>query len=481
MSRTRRGGWCSPPTASWFCTSAPRGSVRGADRDGPESRKTRLASSECSLPFADTCRRMAARPPLLCGCLRRHGGLRGSVRLRRDLALRRVQGGALRPRGHGAVDLEHRSTDTSSRVRRPTAIRRTVWASTSIRSCSFRAAVLDLVEPGVAARRPGVGGCQWSAAGLLARAQASRVVEGGRSFCLRYLLYPATQFNAFTIGDGFHSVSLARAARAVCDLVPRRGQAGCVLGRSPCSLPRRKRRSRSPSAVSESGTQFGRGHRLFGLSVFAVGLGVTLFNFFWVIPHFSRPVSTPSLAGTARSAGRPEGMAHKLVTDPLAFVHAVATGHKAFYVIVLFVPFLGLWLLEPLLLLGAVPELVIDLLSSQGNQTSIGYQYTAGIAPFVVAASIFGAARFRQSGGTVSPVGACGHWPGRSPQPDQPSAMMCGHWGRPLVSAKAHALSLIPGWCTAVSASNELGGHLSERRYIYTFPSSGGRAGSSWT
>jgi hypothetical protein len=41
--------------------------------------------------------------------------------------------------------------------------------------------------------------------------------------------------------------------------------------------------------------------------------------------------------------------------------------------------------------------------------------------------------------------------------------------GSPLVAAKSHALGLIPAG-TPVSASNELGGHLSERRYIYTFP-----------
>jgi hypothetical protein len=38
-----------------------------------------------------------------------------------------------------------------------------------------------------------------------------------------------------------------------------------------------------------------------------------------------------------------------------------------------------------------------------------------------------------------------------------------------LVSAKEHAVSLIPP-AVAVSASHELGGHLSERRYSYTFP-----------
>jgi uncharacterized membrane protein len=126
-------------------------------------------------------------------------------------------------------------------------------------------------------------------------------------------------------------------------------------------------------------------------------------------------------------------------------------------------------LLEPLLFLGAVPELVIDLLSNHGNQTSIGYQYTAGIAPFVIAASIFGAARFRRHAlrlslwalvGTglvalISPINRLGH---------EVRAL-----GSPTVSAKSHALSLIPGG-VPVSASNELAGRLSERRYIYTFP-----------
>jgi hypothetical protein len=44
--------------------------------------------------------------------------------------------------------------------------------------------------------------------------------------------------------------------------------------------------------------------------------------------------------------------------------------------------------------------------------------------------------------------------------------------GSPVVSAKSHALGLVPAG-VPVSASNELGGHLSARRYIYTFPSVG--------
>jgi uncharacterized membrane protein len=290
-------------------------------------------------------------------------------------------------------------------------------------------------------------------------------------FAFAYLLYPATQFNAFTIGDGFHSVSLALplVLYAVWFLDEDR-----LVAFSVVALLAATTKEEIPLAVGCLGIwyAFRRGHRLFGLSVFAAGLTVTLFDLLWVIPHFSATGIDPFVGRYRAVGGTPGGMAHKLVTDPMAFVHAVATGHKAFYVVVLFVPFLGLWLFEPLLFLGAVPELVIDLLSSKGHQTSIGYQYTAGIAPFVVAASIFGAARFRRQAvplslwvlvatalvAVLSPINQIGH--------DVRSL------GSPLVSGKAHALSLIPDG-VAVSASNELGGYLSERRYIYTFPSIG--------
>jgi uncharacterized membrane protein len=215
-----------------------------------------------------------------------------------------------------------------------------------------------------------------------------------------------------------------------------------------------------------------RGRRLFGVSVFAVGLTVTLFNLLWVIPHFSATGADPYAGRYRAVGGTPKGIAHKLFTDPLAFVHAVATGHKAFYLVLLFVPFFGLWLLEPLLFLGAVPELAIDLLSSHGNQTSIGFQYSAGIAPFVIAASIFAAARFKGQALRLSMwvlVGAASVAI-FSPIDFLPSDVRA--LGSPLVSAKAHALSLIPDG-VSVSASNELAGHLSERRYIYTFPSVG--------
>jgi uncharacterized membrane protein len=293
--------------------------------------------------------------------------------------------------------------------------------------------------------------------------------RAGAHFAFAYLLYPAVQFNAFTIGDGFHSVSLAvpLVLYAVWFLDEDRLVAFSAVALLACTT-----KEEIPLAVGCLGIWYAvrRGRRLFGLTVFALGLGLTLFNLLWIIPHFAPNGVDPFAHRYGAVGGTPGGIAHKLFTDPGAFLHAVATGHKAFYLVVLFVPFLGLWLFEPLLFLGAVPELAIDLLSSHPNQTSIGYQYTAAIAPFVVAASIFGAARFgRQSlrlslwvlvatglVAILSPLNRLGH---------DVRAL-----GSPAVSAKAHALGLIPGG-VAVSASNELGGYLSERRYIYTFPS----------
>jgi uncharacterized membrane protein len=150
-------------------------------------------------------------------------------------------------------------------------------------------------------------------------------------------------------------------------------------------------------------------------------------------------------------------------------VHVAVSGHKALYLCLLFVPLLCLSLLEPLLLLGAVPDLAINLISSNPGQTSIGFETTAGVVPFLVAAAVFGARRFsgRAEGvslavlvttaalAILSPIFVLGQ---------DVSAL-----DSPPASAKAHALSLIPAG-VSVSASNQLGGHLSERRYISTFP-----------
>jgi uncharacterized membrane protein len=292
--------------------------------------------------------------------------------------------------------------------------------------------------------------------------------RAGVHFALAYLLYPATQYNAFTPSVGFHAVSMAvpLVLYAVWYLDEDR-----LVAFSAVAFLAFTTKEEIPLAMGCLGIWYAvrKGRRLFGLSVFATGLAVTLFNVLWVIPHFSPTGGDPFASRYRAVGGTPTGILHKLVTDPAAFAHTIATGHKAVYVALLLVPFLGLWLLEPLLLLGAVPDLAINLLSGVGSQTSPAFQYTAGIAPFVVAASIFAAARLKGHGvrlslwvlaaaalvAIVSPLYALG---------GDLRAL-----GSPAVSAKARAVSLVPEG-VPVSASVQLGGYLSERRKITTFP-----------
>jgi len=292
--------------------------------------------------------------------------------------------------------------------------------------------------------------------------------RAGAHFAFAYLLYPATQFNAFTVGSGFHSVSLAvpLVLYAVWFLDENRLVAFSAVALLACTT-----KEEIPLAVGCLGIWYAvrKGRRLFGFSVFAIGLAITLFDLLWVIPHFASGGVDPFVYRYHAVGGTPQGMAHKVVSDPLAFVHTVATGHKAVYLGLLLVPFLGLFLLEPLLFLGAIPDLSINLLSNDPNQTTLHFMYTAGILPFVVAATIFGAARFRRQAERLSlwilAGAAC--LAIYSPILSLPGDVRA--LNSPLVSAKSQALNLIPGQ-VPVSASNQLGGHLSARRYSYIFP-----------
>jgi uncharacterized membrane protein len=292
--------------------------------------------------------------------------------------------------------------------------------------------------------------------------------RAGAHLAFAYLLYPATQFSAFTTADSFHAVSLAvpLVLYAIWYLDEERLVSFAAVG-----LVAFTTKEEIPLAIGCLGIWYAvrTGRRAVGLGIFTVGLAVTVVDFKWVIPHFSAGGGNPYLGRYSAVGGTPQGIAHKLITDPMMLVHTIATGHNALYLSLLLVPLFGLCLLEPLLLLGAVPDLAINLLSSHSAQASLGYHYTAGIVPFFVAATILGASRFNGRTQEVSLfllAGAAGV------ALFSPILLLGGDLralGSPLVAAKRQAVGLIPHG-VPVSASNQLGGHLSERRYITTFP-----------
>jgi uncharacterized membrane protein len=291
-------------------------------------------------------------------------------------------------------------------------------------------------------------------------------------FALAYLLYPATQFVAFEPATGFHAntIGVPLVLFAIWFLDEDRLVAFAIV-----ALIAATTKEEMPLVVGLLGIWYAASHRRWriGLSIFAVGLAISLFNFLYVLPHFGGGGYT---FGDRYSAvgGSPGGIIRTAITDPIAIVHDVSTVRKLVYVLLLFAPFFGLWLLEPLLLLGAVPDLAIDLLSNYPGQNSIVYNDTAGMIPFIVAASILGLARWKRARNqaprialyllaVVATIAVYSPLVGGSH--DLAQALP----SNPIHRAKVAALSLIPS-NAAVAASNQLGAHLADRRRLMLFP-----------
>ena len=295
-------------------------------------------------------------------------------------------------------------------------------------------------------------------------------------FVFAYLLYPSTQFNAFAVSSGFHPVTIAipLLLLAIWFLDEDRLVPFAVVAVVAATT-----KEEIPLVIGLLGLWYGRSHARwrFGLALFATGLAVTLVDFLVVIPHFNGGGYIFGDRYTAIGGG-PGGIARTAVTNPMAIVHDVATVHKLVYLLLVFVPFLGLWLLEPLLLLGVVPDLAINLLSSDPNQTAIPFHGASGMLPSIVAASIFGAARLERRVPRLS---------GQAPRIAlyacaavavtaiySPFAVGVSWVTQALPSnalhrAKTEAIARIPAG-VPVSASNQLGAHLSERLRITIFP-----------
>ena len=179
--------------------------------------------------------------------------------------------------------------------------------------------------------------------------------------------------------------------------------------------------------------------------------------------------------------GSPSGIVKTLFTDPGQIWHEATTGKDLLYLFLLFVPFLFLWAFEPLLVVAALPILALNLLSTFPSMNSIRYQYVSAIVACVFAATAIGAGRLGPQRARVAtlgvmgliaalwlfgPLGFGGSWKYISDL-RTPSARL---------EAAREAVKLIPP-SAAVSASNSIGAHLSERQRIFLFPV---RADADW-
>ena len=138
-------------------------------------------------------------------------------------------------------------------------------------------------------------------------------------------------------------------------------------------------------------------------------------------------------------------------------------GRDLGYVLRLLLPLALLPLGAAAALVAAVPELLLNVLSSVRTQTSVQTHYAATIAPALLVATVFTVRRFGSRAAVAGLAAAA------------LGSALLGPIGRIETDADAHdaalrrAVALVPG-DAAVSTTNALGAHLSARKRILSFP-----------
>lgn len=299
--------------------------------------------------------------------------------------------------------------------------------------------------------------------------------RAGLGFALAYLLYPATGW--LTLNE-FHPVALATPLLLFAfwyldndRLLP---FALFAIAASAC-------KEEIALVVAGFGIWYAvtRKRWFGGGAIAALGLAWSAIAIAVVIPHFHSTGESDFYGRYSEVGGSAAGIVKTAFTDPARILDAAFSTRDLRYLLELLLPLAALSLLAPLVLVAAVPELAINLLSATPTQTSIHFHYTAGLIPPLVIAAIFGAKRLNRwtlpvaalvvvttalvGNYRLGPIPGWRHVPGGSTF-QATSARVTDH-----DRIAARALALIPK-SAVVSATNTLGAHLSARKRVLSFP-----------
>jgi uncharacterized membrane protein len=297
-------------------------------------------------------------------------------------------------------------------------------------------------------------------------------------FALAYLLYPAVEW--LTLSE-FHPVALAcpllLAAFWYLDedrLVP--FAVFAVLA----ALTKEE----IPLVIAGMGVWYALSRRRLqaGGAIALLGAFVTAVSLALVLPHFNDGASSEFYGRYDAIGGSPREIVETAFIHPTRLLAAAFDWEGIRYLADLLLPLALFFAAAPLILVAAIPELGLNLLSATDTQTSIHHHYTAGLIPPLIVASVLGAGRLARGDarrgvalatlavavalGANYRLGAFPLWrslPGAGSY--QASAWQVSTHDR----VAERALRLIPEG-DVVSATNSLGSHLSARRRFLSFP-----------
>jgi uncharacterized membrane protein len=298
--------------------------------------------------------------------------------------------------------------------------------------------------------------------------------RAGLGFALAYLLYPATGWLSL---NEFHPVALATPLLLYAFWFLDTDR---LLAFALCAIPAAASKEEIGLVIAGFGIWYALARRRV-----AAGLVVAVLGFAWsaiaigvVLPHFHTAGESDFYGRYSEVGGSAAGVVKTTFTHPGRIAHAAFSGRDLHYLVTLVVPLAGLSLLAPLVLIAALPELAINLLSATPTQTSIHFHYTAGLIPPLVIAAVLGAKRLTRWTLAVAAVAVVAalvgnYWLG--PIPGWRHVLGGSTFQATAARVTAHdriaarALRLIPK-SAVVSATNTLGAHLSARRRVLSFP-----------
>jgi uncharacterized membrane protein len=215
------------------------------------------------------------------------------------------------------------------------------------------------------------------------------------------------------------------------------------------------------------------GHPQVGRRTLAAGLGWFLLTALVVIPLTNGRPSPHLELNYGITASGPSALLEAVPALARNSWRNVVHGNGDTYLLLIFVPLLGLPLLDPRWLLPVIPPILLNLAATHGYQQEIRYQYLATSAPFLALATIaglraVGRRRAVLAGLLVALIVAAGvadYLVGPAP--------WAKHFPRPIEgsvnSARRKALGLIDP-AAPVSAQYNLVPHLAHRTRVYEFP-----------
>jgi uncharacterized membrane protein len=306
---------------------------------------------------------------------------------------------------------------------------------------------------------------------LLARKHLGSA-SAGLGFAIAYLLYPATGW--LTLNE-FHPVALATPLLLFAfwyldqdRLLP---FALFAIAASLC-----KEEIALVAAGFGIWYAIARRRWIAGGAIAAVGAAWSAIAIAVLIPHYNAGAESAFYGRYSEVGGSAGGILKTVFTDPLRILEAAFSSRDLRFLLELLAPLAALSLLAPLVLIAALPELAINLLSATTTQTSIRFHYTAGLIPPLVIAAVLGAKRLPRrfvpitvvvatviASYLLGPIPGWRHVPGG--QEFQATAGQVSRHDR----VAERALELIPD-DAVVSATNTLGAHLSARQRILSFP-----------